>query len=150
MVVWMANCGGPCSSFSGAGNVWFKIEQAGLISGTLSKGLWVCEAGQNLHPGLLTLKQGSGEMINNSSSWAVTIPKTLKPGNYLIRHETIALHTSNAPQWYEPLYTKITRTIITDTHDQVPRVCAPDRHRYRHRRPIFRLPRCHPRRVQDV
>lgn len=52
MVVWMANCGGSCSSFSGTGNVWFKIEQAGLISGTLSKGLW-----------------GSGEMINNGSSW---------------------------------------------------------------------------------
>lgn len=39
-------------------------------------------------------------MINNGSSWTVTIPKTLKPGNYLIRHETIAMHTSNAPQWY--------------------------------------------------
>ncbi|KAL9087052.1 MAG: hypothetical protein Q9165_006880 [Trypethelium subeluteriae] len=84
MVTWMANCNGDCAEFSGSsGNVWFKIDQAGLISGTLATGLW-----------------GSGEMVNNNSSWTSTIPANLKPGNYLIRHETIALHTSNAPQWY--------------------------------------------------
>lgn len=83
MVVWMANCGGNCADFDGSGNVWFKINQVGLVSGTLSKGLW-----------------GSGQMIADNSSWTVTIPKTLAPGNYLIRHETIALHTSNQPQWY--------------------------------------------------
>jgi cellulase len=82
MVVWMANCGGSCASFNPTGKVWFKIQQTGLVSGTLSSGLW-----------------GSGEMIQQNSTWTVTIPKTLKPGNYLIRHETIALHTSNAPQW---------------------------------------------------
>jgi len=83
MLVWMANCNGPCSSFSGTGNVWFKINQGGLISGTLSKGTWA-----------------SGQMIANNNSWTATIPANLKAGNYLIRHETIALHTSNAPQWY--------------------------------------------------
>ena len=82
MVVWMANCNGDCANFAGTGNVWFKIDQAGLISGTLATGLW-----------------GSGEMVNNNSTWTSTIPKNLKAGNYLIRHETIALHTSNAPQW---------------------------------------------------
>ncbi|KAI9685896.1 MAG: hypothetical protein M1822_004174 [Bathelium mastoideum] len=83
MVVWMANCNGDCADFTGEGNVWFKIDQAGLISGTLATGLW-----------------GSGEMVNQNSSWTSTIPANLKAGNYLIRHETIALHTSNAPQWY--------------------------------------------------
>ena len=83
MVVWMANCNGNCANFNGStGNVWFKIDQAGLISGTLPTGLW-----------------GSGEMVNNNSTWTSTIPANLKAGNYLIRHETIALHTSNAPQW---------------------------------------------------
>ncbi|KAI9698280.1 MAG: hypothetical protein M1820_007550 [Bogoriella megaspora] len=83
MITWMAACNGDCSKFTGTGNVWFKIDQAGLISGTLPTGLW-----------------GSGQMVKNNTSWTSTIPKNLKPGNYLIRHETIALHTSNAPQWY--------------------------------------------------
>jgi len=83
ITVYMANCGGDCASFDGSGNVWFKIDQAGLISGTLSKGTW-----------------GSGEMIAANSSWTSTIPSSLAPGNYLIRHEMLALHTSNAPQWY--------------------------------------------------
>jgi len=83
MVTWMANCGGDCKSFKPSGNVWFKIDQAGLISGTLQTGLW-----------------GSGQMVKQNSTWTSTIPSNLKPGNYLLRHETIALHTSNAPQWY--------------------------------------------------
>ncbi|KAG0645343.1 Cellulose-growth-specific [Hyphodiscus hymeniophilus] len=83
MVVWMAKCAGSCLTYQPTGNVWFKIDQAGLESGTLASGLW-----------------GSGQMVNQNSTWTSTIPKTLAPGNYLIRHETIALHTSNAPQWY--------------------------------------------------
>ncbi|KAF2231410.1 lytic polysaccharide monooxygenase [Viridothelium virens] len=83
MVTWMANCNGDCASFTGTGKVWFKIDQAGLISGTLATGLW-----------------GSGEMVNNNSTWTSTIPANLKAGNYLLRTETMAIHTSNAPQWY--------------------------------------------------
>jgi cellulase len=33
-------------------------------------------------------------MIKAGNSWEVTIPATLKPGNYVLRHETIALHES--------------------------------------------------------
>ena len=39
-------------------------------------------------------------MVNQNSTWTSTIPAFLKPGNYLIRHELIAIHTSNAPQFY--------------------------------------------------
>jgi hypothetical protein len=83
VLVWMAACPGDCTSTSPTGDAWFKIDQAGLISGTLTTGVW-----------------GSGEMIKQNNSWTSTIPASLKPGNYLIRHETIALHTSNAPQFY--------------------------------------------------
>ena len=41
-----------------------------------------------------------GELVANNNSWTSTIPATLKPGNYLLRHELLAIHTSNAPQWY--------------------------------------------------
>jgi len=83
MVVWMASCGSSCLSFEPTGAVWFKIQQTGLVSGTLPTGLW-----------------GSGQMVADNSSWTVTIPSTLKAGAYLIRHETMAIHTANAPQWY--------------------------------------------------
>ena len=32
--------------------------------------------------------------------WSETIPATLKAGEYLVRHEIIALHSENKPQFY--------------------------------------------------
>lgn len=83
LTVWMSDCGGNCTEYSPTGDVWFKIDQAGLISGTMSTGLW-----------------GLGQLVADNSSWTVTIPETLKPGSYLIRHELLAIHTANQPQWY--------------------------------------------------
>ena len=34
------------------------------------------------------------------SLWSETIPKTLRPGKYLVRHEIISLHSANRPQSY--------------------------------------------------
>ena len=55
------------------------LEQAGLISGTVYSGTW-----------------GSGQMIANNNSWTTTIPASVPSGNYLIRFETIALHSMPA------------------------------------------------------
>ena len=60
-------------------DVQFKIDEAGLISGTVFDGQW-----------------GDGEMIADNSSWTTTIPSTVPSGNYLIRFETIALHSMPA------------------------------------------------------
>jgi hypothetical protein len=54
----------------------FKIDQSGLINGTVFAGYW-----------------GSGKMIDQNSSWTTTIPATVPNGNYLLRFETIALHS---------------------------------------------------------
>ncbi|KAL9617551.1 MAG: hypothetical protein Q9160_007668 [Pyrenula sp. 1 TL-2023] len=83
VITWMAACSGSCTSSSPSGAAWFKIGQAGLESGTLSTGHWAM-----------------ADLVANNNSWTDTIPKTLKPGNYLLRHELLAIHTSNAPQWY--------------------------------------------------
>lgn len=83
VIVWMAACPGSCNTTSPSGSAWFKIDQSGLLSGTLSKGVW-----------------GMANLVANNNSWTSTIPATLAPGNYLLRHELIAIHTSNAPQWY--------------------------------------------------
>jgi Auxiliary Activity family 9 (formerly GH61) len=82
LVVWMTECAGPCASWNGQGGKWFKIDESGLLGGTVGKGRW-----------------GSGEMIKGNLSWTVTIPSSLKAGEYLLRHETIAMH-STIPQFY--------------------------------------------------
>ncbi|KAI0267150.1 glycoside hydrolase [Gloeopeniophorella convolvens] len=83
VMVYMANCGGDCTSATTSQLDWFKIDQAGLISGDLPTGLW-----------------GMGELVNDNSSWTTTIPASLAPGNYFIRHELLAIHTSDQPQFY--------------------------------------------------
>jgi len=82
VLVYMAKCPGSCDSFDGAGKVWFKIDQAGLISGTQNAGIW------------------AGDTITDTLAWTSTVPATLAPGNYLMRHELIAVHQANNPQFY--------------------------------------------------
>jgi hypothetical protein len=79
-MVYMAKCPGSCDSFDGAGKVWFKIDHQGLVSGTQNAGKW------------------AGDTILDTLLWTSTIPATLAPGNYLIRHELLALHQANNPQ----------------------------------------------------
>jgi len=83
VMVYMANCGGDCSSANPASLNWFKINQSGLISGTVGTGQW-----------------GMGTLVADNSSWTTTLPKDLPNGNYMLRHELLAIHTSNAPQFY--------------------------------------------------
>jgi hypothetical protein len=57
-----------------------KIDQEGLVSGTQNSGKW------------------AGDEILDTLLWTSTIPASLAPGNYLIRHELIAVHQANNPQ----------------------------------------------------
>ncbi|KAH8729001.1 glycosyl hydrolase family 61-domain-containing protein [Phaeosphaeriaceae sp. PMI808] len=82
VMVYMAKCPGSCDSFSGAGQVWFKIDHKGLVSGTQNSGKW------------------AGDEILETLFWTSTIPASLAPGNYLIRHELLAVHQANNPQFY--------------------------------------------------
>jgi len=62
--VWMVECPGDCASFRSPHTAsWFKIYQDGLV--------------------------GTQKLKRNGNSLTVTIPASLKPGNYLIRHELI-------------------------------------------------------------
>ncbi|KAG5350860.1 Esterase/lipase/thioesterase [Termitomyces sp. Mn162] len=83
MLTYLAQCpGSTCTGVNAATLEWFKIDEAGLIDGTVYSGTW-----------------GSGKMIAQNSSWTTTIPSTVPSGNYLIRFETIALHSLPA-QFY--------------------------------------------------
>lgn len=46
----------------------------------------------------------------------MTIPSKLAPGNYLIRHELIAIHTSNQPQFYP----ECGQLVVTGSGTQTP------------------------------
>nr|AFO72233.1 glycoside hydrolase family 61 protein B [Heterobasidion parviporum] len=83
VMVYMANCGGDCTTATASSLEWFKINQVGLVSGTLTSGTW-----------------GMGQLVANNNSWTTSIPSSLAAGNYILRHELLAIHTSNQPQFY--------------------------------------------------
>ncbi|KAJ7811220.1 glycosyl hydrolase family 61-domain-containing protein [Mycena olivaceomarginata] len=92
MLTYLAQCpGSTCTGVSAKTLKWFKIDQSGLISGTVFNGYW-----------------GSGKMIDQNSSWTTTIPASVPSGNYLIRFETIALHS--LPAQFYPECAQITIT----------------------------------------
>ncbi|EMD31057.1 glycoside hydrolase family 61 protein [Gelatoporia subvermispora B] len=83
MLVYLAQCPGTtCTGVNSDTLQWFKIDESGLINGTVGDGFW-----------------GDGLMIAQNSSWTTTIPTTVPSGPYLIRFETIALHSLPA-QFY--------------------------------------------------
>jgi hypothetical protein len=81
-MVWMYKCAGDFSGCTGSGKSWFKIDQDGMDAPPLSGTSW-----------------GTAKVYKNLY-WESTIPASLAPGNYLIRHELLALHQANAPQFY--------------------------------------------------
>ncbi|KAH9858935.1 glycoside hydrolase family 61 protein [Lenzites betulinus] len=83
VMIYMANCNGACTTADPASLSWFKIEHSGLLSGSVANGTWA-----------------QGQLIDDGSSWTTTIPASLKPGEYLLRHELLAIHTSDQPQFY--------------------------------------------------
>lgn len=56
---------------------FFKIDERGLVDSSAAPGKWA-----------------SDELIANNNSWAVTIPSSIAPGKYVLRHEIIALHSA--------------------------------------------------------
>ncbi|KAL2146617.1 hypothetical protein VTI28DRAFT_3116 [Corynascus sepedonium] len=88
VLVWMYKCPGDFSSCDGSGQGWFKIDEGGFTPGD---GIF------------LDSETPSGWAITKivgGGGWSSKIPDGLAPGNYLVRHELIALHQANAPQFY--------------------------------------------------
>ncbi|EKM58977.1 glycoside hydrolase family 61 protein, partial [Phanerochaete carnosa HHB-10118-sp] len=92
MLTYLAQCpGSTCTGVNANSLKWFKIDEAGLVSGTVYDGTW-----------------GAGEMIADNSTWTTTIPATVPSDNYLIRFETIALHSMPAQFYPECAQIQIT------------------------------------------
>ncbi|PGH16782.1 hypothetical protein AJ80_05097 [Polytolypa hystricis UAMH7299] len=76
VIDYIASCNGDCSSASASSLSFAKIAERGLISGS-NPGNWA-----------------SDDLIAQGNSWTVTIPSGLAAGNYVLRHEIIALHSA--------------------------------------------------------
>ncbi|KAK1764351.1 cellulose-growth-specific protein [Phialemonium atrogriseum] len=90
ILVWMYKCAGAFHGCDGSGAEWFKIDAAGFHG----DGTTV----------FLDSETNSGwdiaKLVGGNKQWTSTIPAGLAPGNYLVRHELIALHQAKTPQWY--------------------------------------------------
>jgi len=89
IMVWMYKCSGDFSSCDGSGAEWFKIDESGF-SGDGKSVFLDSETPSGW---------GIAKLVGGNKGFTSTIPN-LKPGNYLIRHELIAMHQAGAPQWY--------------------------------------------------
>ena len=82
---YIAACNGDCGSVSSTSLLWTKLAQGALISGN-NPGTWVTDT-----------------LVSSNNSWSLTVPSNLAAGNYVLRHEIIALHaaqSSNGAQAY--------------------------------------------------
>jgi hypothetical protein len=82
VMVWLFKCAGDFASCDGSGAGWFKIDQMGMTAPPLTGTSW------------------GTAVVMKQLYWESTIPTAIANGNYLIRHELLALHQSNTPQFY--------------------------------------------------
>ncbi|KAL8377623.1 hypothetical protein RB595_008358 [Gaeumannomyces hyphopodioides] len=73
---YLAPCSGECTSASAGSLSFTKITEGALISGS-NPGNWVTDT-----------------LIRNNFASDLTIPRNLAAGNYVLRHEIIALHAA--------------------------------------------------------
>ncbi|MCJ1307288.1 glycoside hydrolase 61 [Agyrium rufum] len=77
VIDYLANCNGDCTTVDKTKLLFNKIDGVGLIDDTTVPGNWA-----------------SDKLIAANNSWTVTIPSSITPGNYVLRHEIIALHSA--------------------------------------------------------
>ncbi|KAJ6007856.1 hypothetical protein N7540_011832 [Penicillium herquei] len=75
VITYLANCNGDCADVDKTSLEFFKIDAGGMINDTVIPGSWA-----------------SDELIADDFSRTITIPTDIAAGNYVLRHEIIALH----------------------------------------------------------
>ncbi|KAJ0120780.1 glycosyl hydrolase family 61 [Diaporthe amygdali] len=72
IITYVAKCAADCTKADKSTLKWVKIEAVGI--------------------NYTTQKWASQTLIDQGGKWTTTVPKSLAPGNYVFRHEIIALH----------------------------------------------------------
>lgn len=83
ILTYLANCNRPCEKVDKSQLKFNLIDAVGLYKNSTT--LYT--------PG----RYASDQLMQNGNKWTVTIPSTVAKGNYVIRHEIIALHSAYAP-----------------------------------------------------
>lgn len=83
VLTYLAACNGSCAEADKTALQWVKIDELGWLNNTGSDvnglgGTWATNV-----------------LISNKFSWLVKIPDILAAGNYVLRHEIIALHVAD-------------------------------------------------------
>lgn len=73
----LAKCDDDCTTVDKTTLEFFKIAGVGLVSDSDLPGTWATDT-----------------LISNNNSWVIQIPSDLASGNYVWRHEIIALHSA--------------------------------------------------------
>lgn len=77
VITYLASCDGDCSTVDKTTLEFFKIDAIGLKDGSSVPGTWATD-----------------QLIEAGNRWTVTIPESISAGNYVMRHEIIALHSA--------------------------------------------------------
>ncbi len=104
VIDYLANCGGPCETADKTKLKFFKISEAGLLDAAANN--WAAD-----------------QLLANNLSWSVRLPADISPGNYVLRHEMIALHAAgnaNGAQNYPFCFNLAVAGNGTATPDGVP------------------------------
>ncbi|CAM1502344.1 Fc.00g043280.m01.CDS01 [Cosmosporella sp. VM-42] len=80
IIDYLAKCPGNCEDVDKTKLNFFKISAAGLLDMSLQSGRWADDV-----------------LLANGFQWTVQIPAQLEAGNYVLRHEIIALHGAGQP-----------------------------------------------------
>ena len=84
IIDYLASCNGDCTTVDKMTLLFNKIDAAGLVDGNKNPATFATDT-----------------MIANNNSWTMTIPASIAPGNYVLRHEIIALHLADKPDMAE-------------------------------------------------
>ncbi|EMR70311.1 putative family 61 endoglucanase protein [Eutypa lata UCREL1] len=96
------DCQGPCSAFSGStGDVWVKIHQAGYDPDRAA-----ADGGT---------PWASKRLPEQNSTWTVALPATLRPGQYVLRHEILGLQRTNTDGNLAQFYPACHQIAVTGT-----------------------------------
>ncbi|CAN8095243.1 unnamed protein product [Discula destructiva] len=76
VLTYVAACGASCATVDKTTLEWVKIDEAGIDLGTQT---WPTDA-----------------LIANNFTYSITVPSTLASGDYVFRHEIIALHSAGS------------------------------------------------------
>ncbi|KAL6703820.1 hypothetical protein ACN47E_009039 [Coniothyrium glycines] len=107
VMTYLAACSGSCAAADKNTLQWVKIDEQGWLNST------------NWDKLNLGGTWATNVLIANGFSWRVKLPEVLAAGNYVLRHEIIALHVADKPNGAQAYPQCINLRVAKGTSTQV-------------------------------